>query len=103
MVNSESSLVKKVFDSKENHIIPKKYDLLALVPPRKKDVPINRTKGENRKRHLPEEYNGRPMVDTVHFVIKRKNGSLVRSRISVQFEKEIPRLTIITFSKPILL
>ncbi len=41
------------------------------------------------KRHLPEEYNRRPIVETVHSVIKRKSGSFVRSRISEQLEKEI--------------
>ncbi len=41
------------------------------------------------KRHLPEEYNRRPIFETVHSVIKRKSGSFVRSRIPGQFEKEM--------------
>jgi len=72
------------YDSEENHIIAKKYGLLAIIPARNKDVPIHRTKGEHRKRmkrHLPEEYNRKPKVETVHSVIKRKSGSFVRSRI----------------------
>ncbi len=41
------------------------------------------------KRHLPEEYNRRSIVETVHSVIKRKSGSFVRSRIPNQLEKEM--------------
>jgi len=41
------------------------------------------------KRHLPEEYNRRPKVKTVHSVIKIKSGSFVRSRIPELSEKEI--------------
>ncbi len=39
-------------------------------------VPIYRM-----KRHLPEEYDRRSIVETVHSVIKRKSESFVRSRI----------------------
>ncbi len=82
----------KGYDSEENHIIAKKYGLMAIIPARNKDVPIHRTRGENRKRmkrHLPEEYNRRPIVETVHSVIKRKSGSFARSRIPELSEKEI--------------
>jgi len=82
----------KGYDSEENHIIAKRYDLQAIIPTRNKDVPIHRTKGENRKRmkkHLPEEYNRRPIVETVHSAIKRKSGSFVRSKIPELTEKEI--------------
>jgi len=41
------------------------------------------------KRHLPEEYKRRPIVETVHSVVKRKSSSLVRSRIPEIAEKEI--------------
>jgi len=41
------------------------------------------------KRHLPEEYNRRPIVETVHSAIKRESGSFVRSRIPEVAEKEI--------------
>jgi len=41
------------------------------------------------KRHLPEEYKRRPIVKTVHSVIKRKSGSFVRSWIPELAEKEI--------------
>jgi len=41
------------------------------------------------KRHLPDEYRRRPIVETVHSVIKRKSGSFVRSRIPELAEKEI--------------
>ena len=41
------------------------------------------------KRHLPDEYKRRPIVETVHSAIKRKNGSFVRSRIPELAEKEI--------------
>ena len=81
----------KGYDSEENHVIAKRYDLLAIIPVRNEDVPIYRTKGENRKRmkrHLPEEYKRRPIVETVHSVIKRKSGSFVRSRIPGLFEKD---------------
>jgi len=82
----------KGFDSEENHIIARRYGLFAIIPARNEDVPIYRTKGENRKRmkrHLPEEYSRRSIVETVHSVIKRKSGSFVRSRIPGQFEKEM--------------
>lgn len=76
----------------ENHVIAKRYGLFAIIPARNKDVPIYRTKGENRKRmkrNLSEEYRRRPIVETVHSVIKRKSGSFVRSRIPELAEKEI--------------
>jgi len=82
----------KGFDSEENHIIARRYGLFAIIPARNEDVPIYRTKGENRKRmkrHLPEEYKRRSIVETVHSVIKRKSGSFVRSRIPKQLVKEI--------------
>jgi len=88
------------YDSEENHFIAKRYDLLAIIPTRNKDVPIHRTKGENRKRmkrHLPEEYKRRSIVETVHSVIKRESGSFVRSRIPGLAEKEIA-LKIITYN-----
>ena len=58
---------------------------------RNEDVPIHRTKGENRKRmkrHLQEEYKRRPIVETVHSLLKRKGGSFVRSTPELA-EKEI--------------
>ena len=82
----------KGYDPEENHVIAKRYSLLSIIHVRNKDVPIYRTKGENRKRmkrHLPEEYRRRPIVETVHSVIKRKSGSFVRSRIPELTEKEI--------------
>ena len=82
----------KGYDSEENHVIAKRYDLLAIIPVRNEDVPIYRTKGENRKRmkkHLPEEYKRRSIVETVHSAIKRKSGSFIRSRIPELTEKEI--------------
>jgi len=90
----------KAYDSEENHVITKKHGLLAIIPVRNEEVPIYRTKGENRKRikkHLPEEYKRRSIVETVHSVIKRKSGSFVRSRIPVLTEKEIA-LKIITYN-----
>ena len=82
----------KGYDSEENHVTDKKHGLLAIIPVRNKDVPIHRTKGENRKRmkrHLPEEYKRRSIVETAHSAIKRKGGSFVRSRIPQLAEKEI--------------
>jgi len=82
----------KGYDSEENHVIAKRYDLQAIIPVRNEDVPIHRTKGENRKRmkrHLPEEYKRRSIIETVHSVIKRMNGPFVRSRIPEVAEKEI--------------
>ena len=34
----------------ENHVVAKKHCLLAIIPARNEEVPIYRTKGENRKR-----------------------------------------------------
>jgi len=82
----------KGYDSEESHVIAKKHGLLSIIPVRNKDVPIHRTKGENRermKRHLPEEYKRRSIVETLHSLINRKSGSFVRSRISKVAEKEI--------------
>ena len=82
----------KGYDSMDNHVIAKKHDLLAVIPERNKDVQIHRTKGENRKRmkrHLPEEYKRRLIVETVHSVLKRKSGSFVRSKIPEVAEEEI--------------
>jgi len=64
------------------------------------------------KKHLPEEYKRRSIVETVHSVIKRKSGSFVRSRIPRLAEKEITlkiiaynisRIIIISNSKFIIL
>jgi len=69
-----------------------KHGLLAIIPVRNEDVPIYRTKEENRKRmkrHLPEEYKRRSIVEKVHSVIKRKSGSFVSSRTPELAEKEI--------------
>jgi len=41
------------------------------------------------KRHLPEEYKRRSIVETVYSVIERKSGSFVRSKIPEVAEKEI--------------
>jgi len=41
------------------------------------------------KRHLPEEYKRRSIVETVHSVIKRKSGSFVRSRIPELMKKRL--------------
>jgi len=41
------------------------------------------------KKHLPEEYKRRSIVETVHSVIKRKGSSFVRSRIPEVAENEI--------------
>jgi len=82
----------KGYDLEENHIVARRYGLFAIIPARNEGVPIHRTRGENRKRmkrHLPEEYSRRPIVETVHSVIKRKSGSFVRSRIPGQLEKEM--------------
>jgi len=59
----------KGYGSEENHIIVKKHGLLAIIPARNEEVPIYRTKGENRnriKKDLPEEYKRRSIVETVH-------------------------------------
>jgi len=40
----------KGYDSEENHVIVKRYGLFVIMPARYEDVPIYRTKGENRKR-----------------------------------------------------
>jgi len=82
----------KGYDSEENHVIAKKHGLFAIIAVRNEDVPVHRTKGENRKRmkrHLPEEYKRRSIVETVHSVMKRESGSFVRSRIPELTEKEI--------------
>jgi len=41
------------------------------------------------RRHLPDEYKRRSIVETVHSVIKRKSGSFVRSRIPELAGKDI--------------
>jgi len=82
----------KGYDSEENHVIAKRHGLFPIIPVRNEEVPIHRTKGENRKRmkrHLPDEYKRSPIVETVHSVIKRESGSFVRSRIPGLAEKEI--------------
>ncbi len=81
----------KGYDSEENHIIAKKYCLLAIIPARKKDVLTHRTKVENKKkmkRHLSEKYNKRPIVETVNLRIKRKSKSFVKLETLGEFEKE---------------
>ncbi len=42
---------------------------------------ILKKKTEKMEGHLAEEYNRRPIVEKVNCVIKRKNGSFMRSRI----------------------
>jgi len=39
----------KGYDSEENHVIAKRYDLQAIIPTRNKDVPIHRTRGKTKR------------------------------------------------------
>jgi len=48
------------------------------------------------KKHLPDEYKRRSIVETAYSAIKRKSGSFVRSRIPELAEKEIA-LKIMTY------
>ena len=41
------------------------------------------------KRHLPEEYKRKSIVENIYSAIKRKSGSFVRSRTPELAEKEI--------------
>jgi len=84
-------VTRSITQKEEDQVIVKKYGFLAIIPARNEDETIHRTKGGNRKRmkrHLPEGYKRRSIVETVHSAIKRKSGSFVRSRISELAEKE---------------
>ena len=41
------------------------------------------------KRHSPEEYKRRSIVETLHSIIKKKSGSFIRSKVPEVGEKEI--------------
>lgn len=85
------------YNLEENYIIPKKYDLLAIIPERKEEVPIFRTEEDNTKRtkrHLLKVYERRSIVETIHSITKRKSNLFIGSRIKELVEKEIVLKTI---------
>jgi len=52
----------------EDQAIAEKHGFSAIIPGKNKDVPIHHTKGKNKermKKHLPDEYKRRPIVETV--------------------------------------
>lgn len=71
----------KGFDAQKNHTLVHEYGALLITPLRNKDVPVWRTKGEDRKklkRHFPKKkYHKRSKKETVWSVVKQKFGDAV--------------------------
>lgn len=71
----------KGFDAQKNHTLVHEYGALLITPLRNKDVPVWRTKGEDRKnlkRYFPKKkYNKRSKKETVWSVVKQKFGDAV--------------------------
>lgn len=73
----------KAFDAQKNHTLVHKYGALLITPLRNQDVPVWKTKGEDRKklkRYFPKKkYNKRSKKETVFGVVKQKYGDSVTS------------------------
>jgi hypothetical protein len=71
----------KGFDAQKNHTLVHEFGALLITPLRNKDVPVWKTKGEDRKnlkRHFPKKkYNKRSKKETVWSVVKQKFGDAV--------------------------
>lgn len=80
-VNMDVILGDKGFDAQKNHTLVHEFGALLITPLRNKDVPIWRTKGEDRKnlkRYFPKKkYNKRSKKETVWSVVKQKFGDAV--------------------------
>lgn len=73
----------KAFDAQKNHGIVHMKGALLITPLKNEDVPIYRTKGEDRKklkRYFPKKkYNKRSKKETVFGVVKQRYGDDVSS------------------------
>ena len=73
----------KGFDAQKNHEIVHKHGALLITPLKNKDVPVWRTRGEDRKklkRYFPKrKYHRRSKKETVWSVVKQKMGDAVTS------------------------
>lgn len=73
----------KGFDAQKNHDLAHEHGALLITPLKNKDVPIMKTKGEDRKklkRYFPKnKYNQRSKKETVFGVVKQKFGDAVTS------------------------
>jgi len=71
----------KGFDAQKNHTVVHEHGALLITPLRNEDVPIHRTKGEDRKklkRSFPKKtYRKRNKKETVFGVVKQKYGDTV--------------------------
>lgn len=80
-VNIDLILGDKGFDAQKNHTLAHKHKALLITPLRNKDVPIWKTKGEDRKklkRYFPKKkYHQRSKCETIFSVVKRKTGDFV--------------------------
>lgn len=82
-VKIDTILGDKGFDAQKNHTLVHKYGALLITPLKNQDVPIWRTKGEDRKnlkRYFPrKKYNKRSKKETVWSVVKQRLGDAVTS------------------------
>jgi hypothetical protein len=73
----------KGFDAQKNHEVVHKHGALLITPLKNEDVPVWRTKGEDRKklkRYFPKrKYHKRSKKETVWSVVKQKLGDAVTS------------------------
>lgn len=73
----------KGFDAQKNHEIVHKHGALLITPLKNKEVPVWRTRGEDRKklkRYFPKKkYHRRSKKETVFSVVKQKLGDAVTS------------------------
>lgn len=81
VVDIDIILGDKGFDAQKNHTFAHKHKALLITPLKNQDVPVWRTKGEDRKklkRYFPKKkYNQRSKCETIFSVIKRKTGDFV--------------------------
>ena len=73
----------KGFDAQKNHELAHKHGALLIAPLRNQNVPVWRTRGEDRKklkRYFPKrKYHRRSKKETVWGVVKQKMGDAVTS------------------------
>ncbi len=84
LVLPETNLMDKGYDDNKIHSLFRDKGVYSIIPPRNKNVPIRRTKGQYRKemkRYFDYgKYWQRNIVETLFSCLKRKFGSSVNSR-----------------------
>lgn len=85
VVRIKRGIGDRAFDAEKDHIVMEELGAELIAPPKNKDVPVHRTKGEHRKKlkgYFPKKkYHQRSKKETIWSVVKDKYGKIVRSLV----------------------